>query len=134
MTSSPVSKTASPIVSAVTDVQVLVRTETPSDGFRAGFSRRIIHTGGLMTVVIDIDNGPWAEPDPLHSHPHEQTAYVAEGEVLFLCEGQAPKRLVAGDLYAIPPNIPHGIQLLSKTARLIDNFTPIREDFLPQEG
>jgi mannose-6-phosphate isomerase-like protein (cupin superfamily) len=101
-----------------------------AEHFRPGFTRRIVYTGSLMMVVLDIDNGPWQEPDPPHSHPHEQTAYVVEGEVLFFCEGFAPITLKAGDTYAIPPNIPHGIKLLSKTARLIDCFTPIRQDFL----
>lgn len=84
-----------------------------------------------MTVVLDISNGPWSAPDPHHSHPHEQITYVAEGEILFLAEGQAPARMVAGDLFAVPPNVPHSIQLLSRTARLVDTFNPIREDFLP---
>jgi quercetin dioxygenase-like cupin family protein len=83
-----------------------------------------------MAVVIDIENGPWDQADPPHTHPHEQITYVASGDVLFLCEGLDPVRLTAGDLYAIPPEIPHSIQLLSKTARLVDCFTPLREDFL----
>jgi quercetin dioxygenase-like cupin family protein len=103
---------------------------TNGERFRAGFERWIVHTDKLMAVVIDIANGPWKEPDPPHSHPHEQIAYVVQGEVLFICEGLAPARLGPGDLYAIPPGIPHTIQLLSATARLVDCFTPVREDFL----
>ena len=38
-----------------------------------------------------------------------------------------------GDLYAIPPDLPHSIQLFSKTARLVDCFTPLREDFLGKQ-
>jgi quercetin dioxygenase-like cupin family protein len=110
---------------------VLLLEQTAGEPIREGFQRRILYTGkGLMSVVLDIDNGPWPQPDPPHSHPHEQVAYVASGEILFLSEGRAPVRLTAGDLYAIPPNVPHSIQLLSKTARLVDTFTPIREDFL----
>jgi quercetin dioxygenase-like cupin family protein len=105
---------------------------TKGEAFRPGFERWTIHTDKLMAVVIDIADGPWKEPDPPHTHPHEQVAYVAEGEILFLAEGLAPQRLGAGDLYAIPPNIPHAIQLLSKTARLVDCFTPVREDILKQ--
>jgi quercetin dioxygenase-like cupin family protein len=97
---------------------------------RPGFTRRIIRTGELMTVVLDIVGGPWTEADPYHSHPHEQTCYIAAGEVLFLAEGSAPERLSAGDCFAVPPNVPHSIQLLSETARLVDNFHPVREDFL----
>ncbi len=104
--------------------------ETRPNLFREGWQRRIVHTGKLMMVVIDVDNGPWSEPDPPHSHPHEQIAYVADGELLFICEGSEPQRLQAGDIYAVPPNKQHTIQLLSRRARLIDTFHPIREDFI----
>ena len=83
-----------------------------------------------MTVVLDIDNGPWAAPDPYHSHPHEQTTYIADGELLFLSEGDEPRHVRAGDLIAVPSGVPHSIQLLSPRARLVDSFNPIREDFL----
>ena len=109
---------------------VLLYDQTKSENFRPGFSRKIIHTSNLMTVLIDIEGGPWGEPDPMHSHPHEQTTYIAEGEVLFLAEGDEPRRLSAGDLFAVPSGVPHSIQLLSKTVRLIDSFSPIREDFM----
>ena len=110
--------------------KVLYFDRTPGDPFRPGWQRRLLHTDRLMTVVLDIDNGPWSAPDPFHSHPHEQTTYVAEGEVLFLSEGEEPKRLHAGDVVAIASGRPHAIQLLSPRARLVDHFTPIREDFL----
>jgi quercetin dioxygenase-like cupin family protein len=103
--------------------------ETPPDRFREGWQRRIVHTGKLMMVVIDVENGPWSEPDPPHSHPHEQIAYVADGEMMFICEGAEPQRLRAGDVFAVPSNKRHTIQLLSKRARLVDTFHPVREDF-----
>jgi quercetin dioxygenase-like cupin family protein len=112
------------------ETSVLTFDQTAGEQFRPGFERRIIHTSQLMTVVIDIDNGPWTSPDPYHSHPHEQITYIADGEVLFLAEGEEPRRLRAGDLFAVPSGRPHSIQLLSKRARLVDSFNPIREDFL----
>ena len=103
---------------------------TPAERVKEGLVRRIIRTGRLMTVVIDFSGGPWPQPDPHHSHPHEQTTFVAAGEILFLAEGSEPERLGAGDLFAVPGGVPHSIQLLSATARLVDTFNPIREDFL----
>jgi quercetin dioxygenase-like cupin family protein len=114
----------------VPPTKVLYFHQTPGDRFREGWERRLIHTSQLMTVVLDVDSGPWPQPDPFHSHPHEQTTYVAEGEVLFLSEGEEPKHLRAGDVIAVPSGRPHAIQLLSGRARLVDNFSPIREDFL----
>ena len=97
---------------------------------KKGLSRRLIHTGNLMMVVIEFAEGPWREPEPLQQHVHEQITYVAQGEIFFFCEGQQEERLTAGDMFAVPSNKKHGIQLLSATARLIDTFNPIREEFL----
>ena len=118
------------MIHAEGNAAVLHRAHTDAEKVRAGLSRRIIRTALLMTVVIDFEDGPWLQADPLHQHPHEQTCYIAEGEILFLSEGQEARMLSAGDLFAVPPNQPHSIQLLSKTARLVDTFTPVREDFM----
>jgi len=67
---------------------------------------------------------------PEHSHPHEQTSYVAEGEIIFFCEDEPDQHLKKGDMFAVKPNKKHTIQLLTEKVRLIDNFSPLREDFL----
>ena len=114
--------------------QILMATlkfeEVPYEVVREGLNRKIIHTEHLMTVLIDFTDGPWAEPEPKHSHPHEQTSYIASGKVLFLCGDEAPVELNAGDMFAVPSGVPHTIQLLSANARLVDSFNPVREDFL----
>lgn len=104
--------------------------ETPPTVVRKGLERKLIHTNNLMTVVIDFSDGPWAEPEPPHSHVHEQTSYIAAGEVVFFCEDEEPIQLKAGDMFAVPSGKKHGIQLLTPSARLVDSFNPIREDFL----
>ena len=109
---------------------VLIEKEVTPHNFREGASRKLVHTNDLMVVVIDFFNGPWTEADPYHQHEHEQITYVASGEIMFLCQGEKPVRLQAGDLFSVPSGIPHTIQLLSEKARLVDSFNPIREDFL----
>jgi quercetin dioxygenase-like cupin family protein len=91
--------------------------------------RYLTHTDNLMMAVIDFNDGPTSEPDPPHDHPHEQVTYVAAGEILFFYDG-LPIRLGPGDMYTVPPNIPHSIQLLTAHVRLVDTFTPLRQDFL----
>lgn len=95
-----------------------------------GLERRLVSLEKLMTAVLDFSNGPQSEPDPMHSHPHEQTCYIAEGEVLFFIEDEAPVHLKAGDMFYVPSGKQHAIQLLTQTARLVDSFSPVREDFL----
>jgi quercetin dioxygenase-like cupin family protein len=114
----------------MSSVSVVLYRSSQGERFREGCQRRIVHTPQLMTVLLDMENGPWAAADPFHSHPHEQTTFVSEGEVLFLVEGDAPRHLRAGDLVAVPSGRPHAIQLLSERARLVDSFNPVREDFL----
>ena len=104
--------------------------EVPAIKVKEGLERKIIRTNDLMTVVIDFSNGPWEMPDPPHSHPHQQTSYVAEGEIIFYCEGEPDQHLKAGDMYAIPSGLKHTVKLLTKKVRLIDSFYPVREDFL----
>lgn len=102
----------------------------PVETIAPGVTRRLVYTPNLMTVIIDFTNGPQTEPDPYHAHPHEQTCYVAAGEILFFLEGEETARLQAGDVFYVPSNKMHCIQLLSAQARLVDSFTPIREDFI----
>ncbi len=99
------------------------------EAIAAGRTRYIANTDNLMLAVIDFQDGPTTEPDPPHSHPHEQISYVAAGEIIFFLDGE-PTRLKTGDIYTVPPNAPHAVQLLTEHVCLIDAFTPIRQDFL----
>jgi quercetin dioxygenase-like cupin family protein len=94
-----------------------------------GAERRVAHTDSLMIVVVDFFDGPKSQPDPFHSHPHEQVCYVAEGELVFITDGEQA-RLGPGDVFLVPSGRPHTIQRLTEHVRLVDCFTPIREDFL----
>ena len=95
-----------------------------------GRERYLAYTDHLMMVVFDFTDGPHEQPDPPHSHPHEQVTYVAEGELLFFI-GDTPYKLSAGDIVTVPSNAPHSIQLLTSKVRLVDTFSPVRDDFLP---
>ena len=94
-----------------------------------GRTRYLAHTDNLMMAVIDFNDGPTSQPDPPHSHPHEQVSYVASGEINFFLDNE-PVRLGPGDMFTVPANVPHAVQLLSEYVRLIDTFTPIRKEFL----
>ena len=99
------------------------------DHIRAGRERRLGRTENLMMVIFDFNDGPHHEPDPPHSHPHEQASYVVEGEIIFFLEGVG-ERLGPGDMFLVPPGKEHTIQALTPHARLVDCFHPIRQDFL----
>jgi quercetin dioxygenase-like cupin family protein len=103
--------------------------ETELTQIQPGRRRYLARTDHLMVVVIDFEDGPANKPDPPHSHPHEQVTYVADGELYFFIDG-TPHKLGPGDLITVPGGVPHTIQLLTRTARLVDTFTPIRDEFI----
>jgi quercetin dioxygenase-like cupin family protein len=93
--------------------------------------RRQAYTENLMLAVIDLSGAGSAVP--VHAHPHEQISFIAQGRVRFTV-GEGDEQEVVevgpGDVVVSPPNTPHGAELLSDTARIVDAFHPIREDFL----
>jgi len=100
---------------------------------RDGVFRKIVTLNDLMTVMIEFRNGPWSEAEPYHSHVHEQTCYIAKGEIILYCEGETDQHLEEGDLFYIASGKKHTIRVLSPMARLVDSFSPIRKDFLQEK-
>lgn len=82
--------------------------------------------GNLMLVEVIFEKGGIGEP---HTHPHEQASYCIEGEFEFTV-GDETKVIKEGDTIYMPPDVLHGCRLLSDRGRLVDIFSPQREDFL----
>ena len=108
---------------------VLRESETPKESIGEKRTRYLTYGKNLMVVTIDFNDGPTDKADPPHSHPHEQISYVVEGELIFFL-GDETHRVGPGDMVVIPSGVMHSVQLLSEHVRLIDAFTPLREDFL----
>ncbi|ELY71497.1 cupin domain-containing protein [Natrinema versiforme] len=63
-----------------------------------------------------------------HSHPHDQTGYITQGELAFLTEGD---EIVCGpgDSYAIPGDQTHAAENRGdEPVRGVDIFSPPREN------
>lgn len=69
----------------------------------------------------------------VHSHPHEQITLVERGRVRFTIGG-AERLVKAGEVLHFPSDVAHGATMLDEEVVLIDIFSPIREDFLPNGG
>ena len=65
---------------------------------------------------------------PLHNHPHEQTGYMISGHLRFQI-GEETYEMLPGDSWSIPGDLLHKVDVLEDT-KLVETFTPIREDFL----
>jgi quercetin dioxygenase-like cupin family protein len=91
-----------------------------------GNRRRVLHhTEALMLVEFAFEKGGIGA---LHSHPHVQASYVAEGMFEVTIDG-ATETLAAGSSFIVPSNAVHGVKAL-QAGRLVDSFTPRRDDFL----
>ena len=89
--------------------------------------RRQIHgyDEKIMLVIADFKAGGIGQ---LHNHPHSQVTYVESGE-FEMTIGDDVRVIRAGDSYYIPPMVMHGCTCL-QPGKLIDVFSPYREDFL----
>ncbi|WJH38182.1 cupin domain-containing protein (plasmid) [Aliirhizobium terrae] len=82
----------------------------------------------MMLVAFSFEEGAVGV---LHSHPHTQVSYVAEGSFDVTVD-RVTTRLDQGSSFIVAPNLVHGVVALSK-GLLIDTFTPRRDDFLDRE-
>jgi quercetin dioxygenase-like cupin family protein len=100
--------------------------ETAWTELAPGNRRRVlIHTDELMQVEFGFDKGAIGA---LHSHPHIQVSYVAEGRFEVTIDGKT-EIVGQGGSFIVPTGLLHGVVAL-EAGRLIDCFTPHRADFL----
>ena len=88
--------------------QVLERMAGPAEGQE------------VLLVRVEIAPG---ESAGRHSHPGIETGYVVDGEVVMEVDGEAPRRLVAGDSYLIPAGRVHDVRATGpRPARALATF------------
>lgn len=98
-------------------------TPTPCE---PGVTRKVMaYTKDVMMCEITFQAGAQGN---VHSHPHTQVTYVAEGKFDFTIDNET-MTVCKGDSVLMPPNAVHGVVCL-EDGKLIDVFTPMREDFI----
>ncbi len=80
----------------------------------------------LMLSYLEMDAG--AEV-PLHHHPHEQGGVLLEGR-LQLTIGEETRVVEPGALFLIPSNVPHRAVAIEGPCRVLDVFSPVRDDYV----
>jgi len=104
----------------------IYNNEIQLEDLGAGVSRKVLaHSDNMMAVEVHFETGAIG---PMHSHPHEQLTYVLSGAFEFTI-GDEVKVVKSGDTMYKEPNIEHGCVCL-EAGVLIDNFTPMRKDFV----
>ncbi len=97
----------------------------PANEVCPGCRLRTPYGENLMLSYLEMDEG--AEI-PLHDHPHEQGGMLLEGK-LELTIGNETRIVEAGSMFLIPGNVPHKAVAVDGPARVLDVFSPIREDY-----
>ncbi len=78
----------------------------------------------MQLIAVTIDPGAHV---PTHKHPQEQSGTVLSGKVTFTI-GDETRTLEPGDCYIIPGNVEHSATGGNVETRLVEMFSPIRED------
>ena len=89
-----------------------------------GFFSKLIHTETNTLNFIEVKAGCSV---PRHRHIHQQCSFVIEGE-FELTVNDVPQLLNTGLFAVIPSNVWHSGTAITN-CRLIDVFSPVREDY-----
>jgi quercetin dioxygenase-like cupin family protein len=100
-------------------------SEIRSREISSGIKIKVVSGEKLMLSFVEIPEGAGMSE---HSHPHEQAGIVLEGEIEIVI-GTESRKLKCGESYFIPARIPHMLRPW-KYARVLDVFSPPREDYL----
>ncbi len=80
----------------------------------------------LMLSFLEMEEGAEVAE---HSHPHEQAGLVLAGKLRFRI-GDKEKVAGPGDAFIIPPNVAHWGIVEEGPAKVLDIFSPPREDYI----
>lgn len=89
-----------------------------------GIQARSFWGENIMLAVVDFEPNA---ATPLHSHTQEQAGVIIYGVVEFVIAGEK-RLLLPGDTYLIPGGVEHSAKTGEKSARLIDIFSPPRNE------
>lgn len=91
-----------------------------------GITRQVLsENSDLMVVAFNFNK---SAEGTLHEHPHTQSTYVESGRFIFSLPG-VESEVGPGDSFIIPSSTVHGCICIEE-GRLVDTFTPRRDDFL----
>jgi quercetin dioxygenase-like cupin family protein len=112
---------------------------------RGEYSRYVIHypdvptidlVAGIKAHIVSHDKITLSfascEPKaqlPSHRHPNEQMLLILDGAMDLVIEGKK-YHLESGDVAVLPSNTEHGAYASDRGCRVIDAFSPPRQDFV----
>ena len=79
----------------------------------------------MLSSVTDLDAHAVV---PNHAHPHEQIGTVISGKLELTIAGET-RWVGPGMVYLIPGGVEHGGRAGEEPCRVLDVFSPVREDY-----
>lgn len=90
-----------------------------------GVELRVLHGERMTVAFFTLQAGAGV---PEHAHDHEQIGTVLSGE-MELSIGPEKRVVAAGGGYRIPGGVAHAGRCLKGPARVLEIFSPVREDW-----
>lgn len=92
-----------------------------------GFTRRVLAWNDkLMATEMTFKFGTEVKP---HSHPHTQCSYIICGRFKYTVDDETVE-VGPGDSAVVPGGAVHGMVCIEEPGKVVEMFTPHREDFL----
>lgn len=101
-------------------------TDVPTIDLAPGIKAHIVSAEKITLSFASAE--PNAQLSP-HRHEHEQMLLVLDGAIDFVIEGKQ-YHIEKGEVVILPSNTEHGAYFTDKGARVIDVFSPPRQDFV----
>ena len=79
----------------------------------------------MLLSIADLDANVTV---PIHGHSNEQAGTVISGELELTIDGET-RWVKPGDTFIIPGGVEHGARTGDIPARVLDVFSPVREDY-----
>lgn len=90
-----------------------------------GLSARAVHGERITLAVVDLAPGLVMAA---HRHVNEQVGIVVRGSMDFTVGGETQRR-ATGDMWVIPPGVPHDVRVGDEGCTVIECFSPPRGDW-----
>ncbi len=96
----------------------------PVEMFSGVVRRTLTYGDRLMLIEVTLEEGAVV---PMHTHPHEQTGYLASGRCRLQIADDV-RELEPGGCWMIPGDVPHEATALEASV-FVDVFSPPREEY-----
>jgi len=106
--------------------RVVRYSDTPLMRLNPGASNQIVSAERIMASFVTLEPDVYITP---HQHEPEQMVIVTDGACDFIVDGKL-YHLEAGDVLIIPPDVKHGNYSSDRGLRMIEVFSPPREDLM----